>query len=92
LGAAAHLIHGSTEGRFSITYCPGHLSREEIESVNFRYARLDEMMEKYPIDKLKDGYNTLPDGEEIYFISNPLLDYGHLKNVLQNKLIHERII
>jgi hypothetical protein len=49
------------------------LSREEIESVNFRYARLDEMMEKYPIDKLKDGYNTLPDGEEIYFISNPAL-------------------
>ena len=38
LSAAAHLIHGSSEGRFSITYCPGHLTRDEIESVNFRYA------------------------------------------------------
>ena len=43
LSAAAHLIHGSSEGRFQITYCPGHLTREEIESVNFRYASLDEM-------------------------------------------------
>ena len=31
LGAAAHLMHGSSEGRFSITYCPGHLTKDEIE-------------------------------------------------------------
>src|ERR1700723_779970 len=30
LGAAAHLIHGSSEGRFAITYCPGGLSKKEI--------------------------------------------------------------
>lgn len=71
LGAAAHLIHGSSEGRFSVTYCPGHLTKEEIESVYFKYAPLDEMMEKYNPDKLKDGFNTMPDGEEIFFISNP---------------------
>ncbi len=40
LSAAAHLIHGSSEGRFSITYCPGYLTKKEIESVNFRYADL----------------------------------------------------
>ena len=73
LSAAAHLIHGSSEGRFSITYCPGYLSREEIESVNFKYADLQEMMKIYNPEKLKDGYNQLSNGEEIYYISNPAL-------------------
>ena len=73
LGAAAHLIHGSSEGRFSITYCPGHLTKEEIESVNFRYANLDSMMKQYDPNKLSDGFNTMPDGEEIFYISNPAL-------------------
>ncbi len=73
LGAAAHLIHGSSEGRFSITYCPGKVTREEIESVNFEYADLNDMMKKYDPEKLKDGYNTLPGGEEIFYISNPAL-------------------
>lgn len=71
LSAAAHLIHGSSEGRFSITYCPGHLSQEEIESVNFNYASLDEMMKIYDPEKLKEGFNELSNGEEIYYISNP---------------------
>jgi len=73
LSAAAHLIHGSTEGRFSVTYCPGHISREEIESVNYNYADPAEMMKRYDPAKLTDGYNTMPDGEEIYYISNPAL-------------------
>ena len=74
LGASAHLIHGSSEGRFTITYCPGpEMSREEIESVGFRYGSLDEMLARYPLHSLKDGWNTVPDGEEIYYISNPAL-------------------
>ncbi|MDP6524666.1 MAG: D-mannonate epimerase [Kiritimatiellia bacterium] len=73
LSAAAHLIHGSSEGRFKITYCPGGLTREEIESVNYCYAGLDEMGQRYDITRLKDGPNTLPDGEEIFFISNPAI-------------------
>ncbi|MFZ5940521.1 MAG: lactate racemase domain-containing protein [Bacteroidota bacterium] len=73
LSAAAHLIHGSTEGRFRVTYCPGQLSREEIESVNYSYGRLDEYASRYDITRLKDGFNTLPDGEEIFYISNPAL-------------------
>ncbi|WP_291859256.1 lactate racemase domain-containing protein [Marinilabilia sp.] len=71
LGAAAHLIHGSSEDRFSITYCPGHLSKKEIESVNFKYADLEEMTKRYNPEKLKDGKNRMPDGEEIFYISNP---------------------
>lgn len=77
LGAAAHLIHGSSEGRFSITYCPGkkteNLTRQEIESVGFQYADIDEMMQKYNFQHLKEGFNTLPGGEEIYYISSPAL-------------------
>ena len=74
LGASAHLIHGSSEGRFTITYCPGpEMSREEIEGVGFRYGSLDEVLARYPLDTLKDGWNTMPDGEEIYYISNPAL-------------------
>jgi nickel-dependent lactate racemase len=69
--AAAHLIHGSSEGRFSITYAPRHLSKEEIEQVNFRYADLDETLAKYPPDKLKEGFNTMPNGERIFFIPTP---------------------
>ena len=73
LGASAHLIHGSSEGRFSITYCPGDgVTREEIEGVGFNYCHYDEMAAKYPVDKLKDGWNVV-DGEEIYYISNPAL-------------------
>ncbi|MFH1195505.1 MAG: D-mannonate epimerase, partial [bacterium] len=80
LSAAAHLIHGSSEGRFKITYCPGNISKEEIESVNFNYADLDSMMKKYDPEKLKDGFNKLPDGEEIFYISNPALGLWAHKN------------
>ncbi len=73
LSAAAHLIHGSSEERFSITYCPGFLTRKEIESVNFRYAVLADVQKRYDPSKLKNGFNTLPDGEEIFHISNPAL-------------------
>jgi len=73
LSAAAHLIHGSSEGRFSITYCPGHLTKEEIESINFRYGSLDEMLKKYNPARMKEGVNVLADGEEVFFISNPAI-------------------
>lgn len=76
LGAAAHLIHGSSEGRFKITYCPGknaeNLTRKEIESVGFNYGDFDEMSQLYNPQKLKDGIN-LVNGEEIFYISNPAI-------------------
>ncbi len=83
LSAAAHLIHGSSEGRFTITYCPGHLSEEEIRSVNFNYADPDKMIKKYDRDKLKDGYNTMPDGEEVYYISNPAIGLWSYKEAFK---------
>jgi nickel-dependent lactate racemase len=71
LSAAAHLIHGSSENRFRITYCPGHLSQDEIRSVNYNYGDLNRMMNRYNPQRLRDGFNTLPDGEKIFFVSNP---------------------
>jgi nickel-dependent lactate racemase len=73
LSAAAHLIHGSSEGRFNITYCPGHLTRQEIEGVNLRYADLKLMTARYNPAMLKDGWNMMPDGDQIFYISNPAL-------------------
>lgn len=67
----AHLIHGSSEGRFKITYAPGHLSEKEINTVNFGYMPLDKALERYNPEKMKNGFNTMPDGEEVYFISTP---------------------
>ena len=70
LSAAAHLIHGSSEGRFRITWCPGHLTREEVEGVGFEYGELAKMMKIYQPDTLQHGYNKI-DGEEVFFIGNP---------------------
>ena len=70
LSAAAHLIHGSSEGRFTITWCPGKLSRQEIESVGYQYGDLAAMLRRYDPAKLTHGYN-LVDGEEVFFIANP---------------------
>lgn len=69
--ATAHLIHGSSEDRFRITYAPGHLTREEIESVNFGFLDINEALDKYNPDTLKNGFNTLKNGETVYFISTP---------------------
>ena len=80
LGAAAHLIHGSSEGRFKITYCPGpKFTADEVRSIGFEYGDLDAMLKKYPVDKLKDGFNTV-DGEEIFYISNPALGLWALRS------------
>lgn len=79
LSAAAHLIHGSSEGRFRITYCPEHLTRKEIEGVNYSYCSVAEALKKYDPEKLRDGFNDVG-GEEIFYISNPALGLWAHKN------------
>lgn len=75
LSAAAHLIHGTNNGRFTITYCPGNkMTREEIESVGYEYAPYQETADRYQLDSLKEGWNTI-NGEEIYYVSNPALSF-----------------
>ncbi|MEP1552439.1 MAG: lactate racemase domain-containing protein [Paraglaciecola sp.] len=74
LSAAAHLIHGTTNNRFNVTYCPGDgLTQQEVESVNYQYCHYDEMVKRYPIESLKNGWNTLANGEEVFYVSNPAL-------------------
>jgi len=70
LSAAAHLIHGSSEGRFGIRYCPGELTRAEIEGVGYDFGELAEYSAKYDPAVLVDGWNVV-DGEEIFYVSNP---------------------
>jgi len=86
LSAAAHLIHGSSEGRFTIRYCtysetsgespaekkPG-VTKKEIESVGFEWGDLKEAQNRYDINKLNYGWNTLPCGEKFFFVPNPAL-------------------
>ncbi len=75
LMSAAHLIQGSTDGRFTITYAtnPDLMSKEEIEGVGYQWVDYNEISKRYDPKKLKDGWNVLPDGEEIYYVSTPAL-------------------
>jgi nickel-dependent lactate racemase len=73
LSAAAHLIHGTSDGRFKITYAAGKLTPEEVNNVHYEYSELEETIHRYDVNKLKEGHNIMPDGEEIYYISNPAL-------------------
>jgi nickel-dependent lactate racemase len=81
LSAAAHLIHGSSEGRFKITWCPGFLSKEEVEGVGFTYGDLASMLARYDPRKLSNGLNSV-EGEEIFFIANPGLGLWAHRNRL----------
>jgi len=72
LSAAAHLIHGSSDGRFNITYAVQHLGRKDIEGVGFNYMSFDDAVRKYAPEKLKVGYNKL-DNNDVYYIDNPAL-------------------
>jgi nickel-dependent lactate racemase len=83
LSAAAHLIHGSSDNRFKITYCPGHLTRQQIEAVGFSYADLGEMLARYEPEGRRNGWNTTADGERFYYISNPALGLWAAKSRLQ---------
>ena len=82
LSAAAHLIHGSSEGRFRIRWCPGHLTKKEIEGVGFEYGELGAMLARYNLEKLSHGYNLI-DGEEIFFVPNPGLGLWAYRGKLQ---------
>jgi nickel-dependent lactate racemase len=80
----AHLIHGSSEGRFKITYAPGHLTRAEIEQVGYGYADCAEMQKRYDPAVMKEGWNTMPDGEEVFYISTPSAGLWSTKAKLHN--------
>jgi nickel-dependent lactate racemase len=71
LSTAAHLIHGSTENRFSVVYCAGKLTKDEVESVGYRYGDCERALVEYDVASLQDGWHTSKNGEKFYFIRNP---------------------
>lgn len=81
----AHLIHGSSEGRFRITYAPGHLSRDEIEQVGYQYADVNEMQKRYDPALMREGWNLMPDGEEVFYILTPSAGLWSTRARLQNR-------
>ncbi|MGO1316060.1 MAG: lactate racemase domain-containing protein [Cellulomonadaceae bacterium] len=85
----AHLIHGSAEGRFTITYAPGGLTREEIESVGYRYLDLGEAQRRYDPAVMRDGWNTMPDGERVFYISSPSAGLWSTRAKLEGRAAHE---
>jgi len=84
LSVAAHIIHGSSDGKFNITYAVRHMTKEEIENANFNYMDYDEAVKLYDPKKLKDGYNYV-NGEKIYFISNPALGLWSSRKKFKNQ-------
>ncbi len=72
LAGAAHLAHGSTEGRFAVTYAAGGLSRREMESVGYCWGDCPGLLERYDPASLADGWNGSGD-DEFYFVRNPAL-------------------
>lgn len=70
---AAHLIHGSSGGRYTITYAvrPEYLSGEDIESVGYRYAEYENCARRYSPENSREGWNRTEDGEEYYYIGKP---------------------
>jgi nickel-dependent lactate racemase len=88
---AAHLLHGSSEGRFTIRYAPGKLTREEIEGVHYAYADLGETLKRYDPAKMLEGWNTMPDGEEVFFISTPSAGLWSTREKLLQRASHEKL-
>jgi len=82
--ATAHLIHGSSEERFTITYAPGHLNQADVEQVKFQYLALAEAQRRYPLDRLREGFNEV-NGERFYFIPTPSAGLWATRHKLYNR-------
>ena len=78
LGAAAHLMHGTSEGRFKITLATDKMSKEEIEAVGFNHISSSIIEERYGIHSLNEGAN-IANFEEVYFVRNPALGLWSVK-------------
>lgn len=85
----AHLVYGSSEGRFTIRYAPGKLTREDIESVGYEYMDVNEALNRYNPEVMRDGWNTMPDGEEVFYISTPSAGLWATKDKLAQRADHE---
>ena len=80
LGAAAHLIHGSSEGRFSITYCPGkgaETSHGKRLKMWLSVGDIDETMQKYNFQHLKKDLTSCRTGKRYIIFQAPPWIWAH---------------
>jgi nickel-dependent lactate racemase len=78
LSAAAHLVHGSSEGRFDIVYCTdpsnGGLPQSDVESVGYRWRHLTAELERLSCQVGgRTGERHDATGQPYMFIANPAL-------------------
>ena len=77
LGAAAHLVHGSSEGRFRIVWCTDPttgLTREEVESVGYEWRDLRDELDRLGVGgDTTSGRRTDETGGTFQFIANPAM-------------------
>lgn len=83
LSAAAHLMHGSSDDRFTVTYCPGHLSQKEIEGVGYQYGDLELWNRRLPTKRPSQGWIQI-DGQDYYYIDNPALGLWSREGALED--------
>jgi carbohydrate kinase (thermoresistant glucokinase family) len=77
-GTMAHLIHGSSEGRFSITYCTdpdaGGLTPEELAGVGYGWRPLTEELAHLGVDATTPTGPAVDDrGERFAHVAQPAL-------------------
>lgn len=73
MSAVAHILQSSVEGRFRVVYAvpPGMVSA--VRSVGFEAVEYSRAAARYDPAALQPGAQTMPDGEQIYYIQNPAL-------------------
>ena len=96
LSAVAHLVHGSSEGRFKVTYATnpseGGLTQEEVEGVGYAWRDYNEAIKTYNPHTMTQGVNVMQKGEEgggeeeVYFVQAPALGLWAAKTRFQREL------
>ena len=72
LAVTAHLLQGSVHyGKFRVTFAVQKDFMKDVEAIGYGAADYEEMVRRYDPEKLKAGWQTMPDGEEIFYIPAP---------------------
>ncbi len=77
-GAVAHLVHGSTEGRFTVVYCTdpaaGGLPPGEVEAAGYRWRPLGDELAGLGVDgATPTGERLDATGDPFFHVANPAL-------------------
>jgi hypothetical protein len=83
---AAHLIHGSSEGRFRITYAPAGLSEADVRQVGYDYLDYATAIRRYAPEGRGEGSYVTADGEEFYLIPSPATGLWATRQKLENRV------